>query len=148
MYLSRWLRFYEGSWWRPRQGEDIKAARWQHHRSWRWAFPMLWSSVPIKFCWHGGSGIQDTTFQSIMKCDVDVRKGLCSNVLLSGGITMVASIDKHLPNELIALAATTDDLICVIEKRRHVWHWTWVVAWLVCLLLRSWWYKIAGDGFS
>ena len=62
--------------------------------------------------------MQDTTFQSIMKCDVDVRKGLCSNVLLSGGITMVANIDKHVTNELIALAPTTDDLICFIEKKK------------------------------
>ena len=65
--------------------------------------------------------MQDTTFQSVMKFYVDVRKGLCSNVLLSGDITMVANIDKHVTNELIALAPTTDDLICVIEKkRRHV----------------------------
>merc|ERR1712032_665347 len=31
------------------------------------------------------SGIHDTTFQSIMKCDVDIRKDLYSNVVLSGG---------------------------------------------------------------
>jgi actin beta/gamma 1 len=33
------------------------------------------------------SGIHDTTFQSIMKCDVDIRKDLYSNVVLSGGAT-------------------------------------------------------------
>ena len=54
-----------------------------------------------------------------MKCDVDVRKGLCSNVLLSGGITMVTSIDKPMTNELIALAPTTNDLICFIEKKKE-----------------------------
>mmetsp|Transcript_10351 Transcript_10351/g.8808 ORF Transcript_10351/g.8808 Transcript_10351/m.8808 type:complete len:114 (-) Transcript_10351:16-357(-) len=30
------------------------------------------------------SGIHDTTFQSIMKCDVDIRKDLYANVVLSG----------------------------------------------------------------
>merc|ERR1711892_129040 len=34
------------------------------------------------------SGIHDTTFQSIMKCDVDIRKDLYGNVVLSGGTTM------------------------------------------------------------
>ena len=62
--------------------------------------------------------MQDIALQSIMKCDVDVRKGLCSNGLLSGGITMVISIDKHITNELIAFAPSTDDLICCIEKKK------------------------------
>ena len=37
------------------------------------------------------SGIHDTTFQSIMKCDVDIRKDLYSNIVLSGvgGSSMV-----------------------------------------------------------
>ena len=34
------------------------------------------------------SGIHDTTFNSIMKCDVDIRKDLYSNIVLSGGTTM------------------------------------------------------------
>merc|ERR1711904_532064 len=38
------------------------------------------------------SGIHDTTFQSIMKCDVDIRKDLYSNVVLSGGTTMFQGI--------------------------------------------------------
>ena len=40
------------------------------------------------------SGIHDTTFQSIMKCDVDIRKDLYSNVVLSGGTTMFAGIGE------------------------------------------------------
>merc|ERR1711959_650448 len=38
------------------------------------------------------SGIHDTTFQSIMKCDVDIRKDLYANVVLSGGTTMFTGI--------------------------------------------------------
>ncbi len=33
-------------------------------------------------------GIHETTYQSIMKCDVDIRKDLYNNVVLSGGTTM------------------------------------------------------------
>merc|ERR1711862_773427 len=38
------------------------------------------------------SGIHDSTFQSIMKCDVDVRKDLYGDVVLSGGTTMFPGI--------------------------------------------------------
>ena len=31
---------------------------------------------------------------------------------------MVVNIGKHVTNELIALAPTTDDLICVVEKNK------------------------------
>ena len=34
------------------------------------------------------SGIHGATFQSIMKCDVDIRKDLYANTVLSGGTTM------------------------------------------------------------
>ncbi|KAH8097747.1 hypothetical protein JL720_657 [Aureococcus anophagefferens] len=38
------------------------------------------------------SGIHDCTFQTIMKCDVDIRKDLYSNIVLSGGTTMYPGI--------------------------------------------------------
>lgn len=46
------------------------------------------------------NGIHDTTFNSIMKCDVDIRKDLYSNIVLSGGTTMfpgkfMASFTTH-----------------------------------------------------
>merc|ERR1711876_156079 len=50
------------------------------------------------------SGIHDTTFQSIMKCDVDIRKDLYSNVVLSGGTTMFSGIGERMTKELTALA--------------------------------------------
>ncbi|KAM9948067.1 hypothetical protein ACTFIT_001411 [Dictyostelium discoideum] len=34
------------------------------------------------------AGIHETTNNSIMKCDVDIRKDLCGNVVLSGGTTI------------------------------------------------------------
>ena len=34
------------------------------------------------------AGIHETTYNSIMKCDVDIRKDLYANTVLSGGSTM------------------------------------------------------------
>merc|ERR1712060_1045548 len=50
------------------------------------------------------SGIHDTTFQSIMKCDVDIRKDLYGNVVLSGGTTMFTGISERMTKELTAVA--------------------------------------------
>ena len=52
------------------------------------------------------SGIHDTTFQSIMKCDVDIRKDLYGNIVLSGGTT-IAGIGERMAKELTALAPST-----------------------------------------
>merc|ERR1712012_699483 len=53
------------------------------------------------------SGIHDTSFQSIMKCDVDIRKDLYANVVLSGGTTMFQGIGERMTKELTALAPST-----------------------------------------
>merc|ERR1712174_123947 len=53
------------------------------------------------------SGIHDTTFQSIMKCDVDIRKDLYANVVLSGGTTMFPSIADRMNKEITNLAPST-----------------------------------------
>ena len=34
------------------------------------------------------AGIDETAFNSIMKCDVDIRKDLYGNVVLSGGVLL------------------------------------------------------------
>ena len=53
------------------------------------------------------SGIPDTTFQSCLVDDVNIRKGLYENVVLSSGATILAGIGGGLTKELNALAATT-----------------------------------------
>merc|ERR1719394_2067027 len=49
-------------------------------------------------------GIHKLTFNSIMKCDVDIRKDLYANTVLSGGTTMFKDIDKRMEKELKNLA--------------------------------------------
>lgn len=53
------------------------------------------------------SGIHETAHKSIMKCDVDTRRDLFSNVVLSGGTTMFPGIAERLDKELTALAPST-----------------------------------------
>nr|ADU24824.1 actin [Dinophysis caudata] len=69
------------------------------------------------------SGIHDTTFQSIMKCDVDIRKDLYANVALSGGTTMFAGIGKRMTKEITALAPSTMKIKVVAppERKYSVW---------------------------
>ena len=50
------------------------------------------------------SGIHNTTFQSIMKCDVDVRNDLHADFVLSGVTTMFAGLGERMTKELTALA--------------------------------------------
>merc|ERR1711869_171608 len=69
------------------------------------------------------SGIHDTTFQSIMKCDVDIRKDLYANVVLSGGTTMFPGIGERMTKELTALAPSTMKIkvIAPPERKYSVW---------------------------
>jgi actin len=53
------------------------------------------------------TGIHDMTFQSIMRCDVDIRKALYGNVVLSGGSSMFPGMGDRMARELFALAPST-----------------------------------------
>jgi len=69
------------------------------------------------------SGIHDTTFRSIMMCDVDVRKDLYANVVLSGGTTMFPGIGERMTRELTALAPSTIKIKVIVppERKYSVW---------------------------
>jgi len=41
-------------------------------------------------------GLHELTMRTIKKCDIDVRKDLLSNIVMSGGTTMFENIDKRL----------------------------------------------------
>lgn len=68
-------------------------------------------------------GVHHTTFQSIMKCDVDIRKDLYSNVVLSGGTTMYDGIGERMTKELTELAPSTMQIkvIAPPERKFSVW---------------------------
>jgi len=69
------------------------------------------------------SGVHDTMFQTIMKCDVDIRKDLYNNIVLSGGTTMFTGIADRLTKEITALAPSTMKIKVVAppERKYSVW---------------------------
>ncbi|KAJ8539401.1 hypothetical protein K7X08_013653 [Anisodus acutangulus] len=53
------------------------------------------------------AGIHETTYNSIMKCDVDIRKDLYGNIVLSGGSTIFPGIADRMSKEITALASSS-----------------------------------------
>jgi len=68
-------------------------------------------------------GIHQLTYDSIMKCDVDIRRDLYTNTVLSGGSTMFPNIDKRLNKEITALApsAVKVKIVAPPERKYSVW---------------------------
>jgi len=68
-------------------------------------------------------GIHKLTYDSIQKCDIDIRKDLYTNVVLSGGTTMFTGIDKRLTKEITALAPASVKIKIVAppERKYSVW---------------------------
>ena len=69
------------------------------------------------------AGVHETTYLSIMKCDVDIRKDLYSNIVLSGGTTMFPGIADRMQKEITALAPPTMKIkvIAPPERKYSVW---------------------------
>merc|ERR1712226_496133 len=68
-------------------------------------------------------GVHLTSFNSIMKTDVDVRKDLYENIVLSGGTTMYPDIDKRMEKELKALVPNAMQVTITAppERKYSVW---------------------------
>mmetsp|Transcript_2757 Transcript_2757/g.17193 ORF Transcript_2757/g.17193 Transcript_2757/m.17193 type:complete len:378 (-) Transcript_2757:474-1607(-) len=64
------------------------------------------------------AGIADTTFSSIMKSDVDIRKDLYNNIVLSGGTTMFPGIAERLTKEITNLAPSSMKVKVVAPPER------------------------------
>jgi actin-related protein len=69
------------------------------------------------------AGIHETTYNSIMKCDVDIRKDLYSNIVMSGGTTMYPGIADRMQKEITALAPSSMKIKIVAppERKYSVW---------------------------
>jgi actin-related protein len=68
-------------------------------------------------------GIHETCFNSIMKCDVDIRKDLYGNVVLSGGTTLYPGVADRMQREISALAPSSMKvrIIAPPERKYSVW---------------------------
>ncbi|KAL6064940.1 hypothetical protein STEG23_026964 [Scotinomys teguina] len=68
-----------------------------------WILSKKWPSfLGMESC-----GIHETTFNSIMMCDVDIRKDLYANTVLSGGTTMYPGIADRMQKKITALGSNT-----------------------------------------
>ncbi|OWK10025.1 hypothetical protein Celaphus_00005766 [Cervus elaphus hippelaphus] len=79
---------------------------------------ILWSLLGME-----SAGIHETTYNSIMKCDIDIRKDLYANNVLSGGTTMYPGIADRMQKEITALAPSTMKIkiIAPPERKYSVW---------------------------
>jgi len=69
------------------------------------------------------AGVHQLAYDSIMDCDVDIRRELYHNTVLSGGTTMFPHIDARLTKELTALApaAVKIKVVAPPERKYSVW---------------------------
>ncbi|KAF8403909.1 hypothetical protein HHK36_012015 [Tetracentron sinense] len=69
------------------------------------------------------AGIHETTYNSVMKCDVDIRKDLYGNIVLIGGSTMFPSIADRMSKEITTLAPSSMKIKVVAppERKYSVW---------------------------
>jgi actin-related protein len=69
------------------------------------------------------AGVHETAFNSINKCDIDIRKDLYGNVVLSGGSTMFPGITDRIRKELVNLAPPTMKIKVEAppERKYSVW---------------------------
>jgi len=68
-------------------------------------------------------GIHKLTYESIMKCDVDIRRDLYGNTVLSGGSTMFPGLADRLNKEMTALAPASIKIkvVAPAERKYSVW---------------------------
>merc|ERR1712083_81481 len=68
-------------------------------------------------------GIDSLTYESVVKCDIDVRPELYKNIVLSGGTTMFKGLEDRLSMEVKALApaAAKVKVVAPSERKYSVW---------------------------
>jgi actin len=75
--------------------------------------------------WNGFEfdGIDQTLFDSIEKCNFDLRKDLYSNIVLSGGTTMFEGFPQRIEKEITRLAPETMKVKVVAPPERKFSAW-------------------------
>jgi actin len=68
-------------------------------------------------------GIHSATYNSIMKCDVAIRKNLYGNIVLSGGTTLFHGMDIRMNKEMVSLAPPTMAVRTIAEPWRKYSAW-------------------------
>jgi len=68
-------------------------------------------------------GFHEMTYNSIQKCDIDVRRDLFSNIVLSGGTTMYKGLPERLAKEVgnLAPSSVKPKVVAPPERKYSVW---------------------------
>ncbi|WKY03534.1 hypothetical protein Q1695_004918 [Nippostrongylus brasiliensis] len=69
------------------------------------------------------AGVHDHCYEAIMNCDIDIRKDLYSNIVLSGGTTMYPGITDRMKKEVAKLAPSMVrvKIMAPPERKYSVW---------------------------
>merc|ERR1719283_581456 len=76
-------------------------------------------------------GIHEGCFNGIMKCDIDIRKDLYANTVLSGGTTMYPGIADRMQKEITALAPSTMKIKITLLLRGNTLSGSVAPSWLL-----------------
>uniref|UniRef100_UPI00358EE650 actin, cytoplasmic-like isoform X2 n=1 Tax=Myxine glutinosa TaxID=7769 RepID=UPI00358EE650 len=69
-------------------------------------------------------GVDKIVYNSIMKCDIDVRKDLYANIVLAGGSTLFPGMDDRLTKEVTAKAPPGTTVKCHAAPERKTSAWS------------------------
>ncbi|MGY0219259.1 hypothetical protein ACWJJH_18060 [Endozoicomonadaceae bacterium StTr2] len=69
------------------------------------------------------AGLAETAYNSVMKCDVDLRPELYSNVVLAGVNTRYPGMAERMKKELASLAPSTMKIKIIASPERHISSW-------------------------
>ena len=68
-------------------------------------------------------GVHEAVNDSIMRSDINIRKDLYSNIVLSGGTTMIRDFDKKLKHKMELLISSNVDIKVIAPKERKYSVW-------------------------
>ena len=68
-------------------------------------------------------GIHQIVYDSIMKCDIDLRRDFCENIVLSGGSSMFPGTKDRLQRELVALFPNSTRIKIIDLPQRNYSSW-------------------------
>ena len=69
-------------------------------------------------------GMHKMTFSSIQECDIDIRKDLYSNIILSGGTTLYEGLPDRLEKEIDRLCPQSNMVKIIASQDRYYSVWT------------------------
>ena len=67
-------------------------------------------------------GAHEFVYNAITRCDVDIRKDMCGNIILSGGTTMFPGVADRIQKEVQALVPPTTKIKVIAQDSKYsVW---------------------------